>query len=560
MRRIQLIRYIAAAFFMFLACAVNERPSGGPEDKTPPTVMRVEPESGGTLLPLETSFKIIFSESMDRQGTEEAVFISPVFWDFPHFKWSGKELIVKVPERLKPNTTYILTVGAGASDVNRNKVGKSLTYAFSTGATIDSGDISGAVFSDEGQMVTYDIWAYGISDTSGTDFWLGIPDYATQVDSSGGFSLGFLGGGRYLIVAIDDGNNDLFWDPSSEALGLPPGIINLTHNQKIPGLVFRPARRDTAASYITKVVAIDRRKISLEFSQRPKAEQMLGAGSYRVTWSDGDSALGTGGSYAGEEGKLVLETDEQRAGIVYQLRAVGLYNIWGVPFDSAGITFTGSDVSDTVGPRLLSTFPANNSATVYQDSVVEMTFSERIQVIQFDNAVNAVADSADTLRFFPAWTTPNQVRLRFAAGIPRERSITIAIDPKRVLDIAGNPMPESSLAVSFRLPPADTVGSVVAEISPARPDIVGVLASLDLGGEQYQGKFSKAGFFDAAAVIPGNYRFEFFEDTDGDGEWSPGVISPFRPAERFSFLADTIMVRSRWTTEVGTVTLPHVAP
>jgi hypothetical protein len=58
--------------------------------------------------------------------------------------------------------------------------------------------------------------------------------------------------------------------------------------------------------------------------------------------------------------------------------------------------------------------------------------------------------------------------------------------------------------------------------------------------------------------MPGSYRFEFFEDPDSNQEWFAGSIIPLRYAERFSFLPDTIQVRSRWETDMGFVKLPEI--
>lgn len=550
-------KYLSASILILAACAVKENPPGGPEDKTPPSVVSIRPEAGSTAISPETVFRIVFSEPMEQTGTQGAIFISPVFWDYPTFEWSGKQLTLTPPQPLRPNTTYILTIGAGATDSHRNKMGKSLTFAFSTGTSIDSGAISGVIYSE--QRVLYDIWAYGIDDTSGTDFWLRIPDHVTQVDSTGAFSIQHIGAGKYLVVGVDDTNDDLFWDPSAEALGLPSSITTLSRNQDIRGLVIRPERRDTTTSYITRVTPVNRQRVSIEFSQMPREALTRNSNSYLITWSDGDSVLGIGMAYIGEENNLLLETAPQRPGEIYQLKGIGLFDAWGIPFDTSASMFTGTDRPDTTSPRLLMTIPPNNSTSAYQDSVVEMTFSERLNILQFNMAVTVIADSVDTLGFLPAWITPNQVRLRFRSRLPRQRQILIRLASLHIQDMAGNAMRDSNLAVSFRLPRADTVGSVLAELSPVVTPAVGSLVPIDAGGDSYKKNFNQAGILFFEAVMPGNYRLEYFEDSDNSGEWSPGMIFPFKPAERFSFLPDTLVVRSRWTTEVGSVSLPQVA-
>jgi hypothetical protein len=553
------LSYVAAGLLLLASCAVREEPKGGPEDKTPPSIITIDPPEGSINIPVNSSFAVTFSKSMKKTETESAVFLSPVFWRYPRLRWSGKRLTVIPPEDLKANTTYILTIGAGATGIHGNRLGQSQSFAFSTGPVIDSGTISGAVFSADGQHPLYDIWAYALGDTGVTDFWRGIPDYATQVDSLGEFRIEHLGANRYFIIAISDKNDDLFWDPSSEDIGLPPGVIRLEKEGQAGGVVFQPSRRDTSLAYITRANPLSQQRLSVEFSSQPDRERELNSDSYRIEY--GDSLLNFATPYLGEGGALILETDRQQAGVSYRLVPVDLVNTWGVPFDTAGVRFTGIDAPDTIGPKLLSNFPSNGSNSIYEDSVIEMTFSKRILSSTFTSAVNVVADSTDTLQFHPVWIAPNQVRLRFSAGIPRQRKINVTLSPERITDIFQNRIPDSSLGFSFRLPPADTVGSVtVTTDSGQTNNMIGMLTQYGRGGDTYKGRFDSQGKLTLNSIMPGVYRFEFFADSDSNGEWSPGAISPFNPAERFSFLADSVKVRSRWSTDIGAVSLPNPAP
>ncbi len=540
------------------SCAIREAPKGGPEDKTPPSIIGVDPPEGSVNLPPDASFTISFSKSMQRDFTQSAIFLSPVFWGYPTFSWSGRKLTVKPPENLRANTTYILTIGAGATDIHTNKMGSSRSYAFSTGPAIDSSLVSGAIFSTDGSRQVYDIWAYALGDTGVAHFWNRIPDYATQVDSIGGFRIEHLGSNTYFVIAVNDKNDDLFWDPSSEEIALPPGLVRLKGEGQVRGMILQPARRDTATCYITRANPLSQQRLAVEFSSQPRTDIELSRFSYRIRY-DTDSILGFAAPYIGEGGALIMETDRQTKGTSYQLMPLGLVNNWGVPFDTAGIRFTGTEIPDTSGPRLMSSYPPNASTSTYEDSVIEMTFSKRIQVLTFPTAVSVVADSTDTLQFSPTWIAPNQVRLRFAGRIPRQKKVTVSLQTKKILDGFQNPMPDSSLTISFRLPPEDTVGNVAATLEQGQMgNIVGILTEYGKAESAYKGHFNKAGELSIQSVLPGVYRFEYFDDADSNGIWSPGVVMPFKPSERFAFLADTVKVRSRWTTEIGSVSLPNL--
>ena len=538
-----------------ISCAVKEKPSGGPEDKTAPVILQIDPEPGSTGIPLNSRFIVTFSKPMNRERTENAVFLSPVFWQYPTLKWKGKKLYIIPPEELERDKTYVLTVGADAQEYHNNKMGKSYSFAFSTGEKIDSCSISGVVYSPEKSNAAYDIWAYPVPNSQSVSFLKEIPDFATQIDSTGHFSINFMKPAKYLVVAVEDKNDDLFWDPGTESIGLPPFILSLAGGESYKGLVLRPIRRDTLTAYISRAKAIHNRNLEIEFSQPISEDKYSNPEFFRIISRTDSTLLEIQGVYIGENDKFILETAPQVEKEEYRLRPVGMVSDWGNLFDTAGIVFEGTEKKDTQGPRLIYADPGRRPGNAYQDSVINLTFSERMKTLGFSDGVTVTADSLDTLVFMPAWIAPNKVRLRFPNSMPREKKIRIELRPAMILDVAGISMQDSSLTLSFRLPPADTVGTVVARTEPNNR-IIGNLTSYIENGPAYEAESIGAGQLSFETVLPGTYKLAYFEDADGDGKWSIGLVDPFKPSERFSFLPDSISVRSRWTTDVGQIDLP----
>jgi len=545
------IPVLSLSILILFSCAVKEAPSGGSEDTAKPTIISVKPEPQSVEIPVDTKFHILFSKPMNREKTVNAVFLSPVFWDYPAYKWNGKELVVAPPDDLEKDKTYVLTVGADATGHRGNRMGISYSFAFSTGSAIDSGSISGSIYLEKGRPTAYDIWVYSLEDTASTLFLNDIPDYATQVDSMYEFEIKNISVGNYLVVVIDDRNDDLFWDPTSESIGLPPTIIKLESGESFGGFVIKPERRDTIPADISRVRTIDNRKITVELSQPVLDESKLDTARFYITASD-STFLAIEGAYIGVEGKLIIETAVQEAGKSYRLKPRGLFSLWGNSFDASGARFSGSPENDTTGPELLATFPSNGSWNTYRNDHIEMIFSERLKTLGFSNSVSVVADSVDTLSFIPRWIKPNRVRLIFGIGIPREKDIEVNLNPGEIYDVAGNPMKDSSLSFGFRIAPADTVGSVTIETG-RRGNIIGELYPKEARKESYSMNADKNGVFNFNTVLPGTYYFRYFNDADSNGVWTPGVINPFKPAEWFFYQKDSIDVRARWTTELGRI-------
>lgn len=54
------------------SCAQKGFPPGGPEDRTPPTIVSAFPDSGATGVELGSAMTVLFSEKMNRRSVEAA--------------------------------------------------------------------------------------------------------------------------------------------------------------------------------------------------------------------------------------------------------------------------------------------------------------------------------------------------------------------------------------------------------------------------------------------------------------------------------------------------------
>jgi hypothetical protein len=129
-------------------CANQGFPSGGPVDKTPPAVVRTVPEQSSTRVPLSTDVEITFSERVDHNSCVASLFITPFPAQGVHTSWRGRTLRLRVIDGLLPDRTYVVTIGTTTRDYRNNALPQSFTLSFSTGDHLDTGEISGRIFSD----------------------------------------------------------------------------------------------------------------------------------------------------------------------------------------------------------------------------------------------------------------------------------------------------------------------------------------------------------------------------------------------------------------------------
>src|SRR5512143_1145759 len=98
------LAWIAPGALLFLACAQIEPPSGGPEDKTAPTVRGTFPDSGAINVPLADSLVLLFSEPMNRRTVENSFFLSPPV-EYRERRWEKQKWILRLQRPLEPHRT-----------------------------------------------------------------------------------------------------------------------------------------------------------------------------------------------------------------------------------------------------------------------------------------------------------------------------------------------------------------------------------------------------------------------------------------------------------------------
>ena len=139
----------------FGACARQMPPPGGPPDETPPRVIATVPADDSVRVALDTPIRIRFSEPMDRQTVERAVFVSPQGSKEPEFRWRGRELEIRLSDGLQADRTYLVTVGQESADEWRNRMRASFSFGFATGERVNRGELHGRVLASDEQKRTF---------------------------------------------------------------------------------------------------------------------------------------------------------------------------------------------------------------------------------------------------------------------------------------------------------------------------------------------------------------------------------------------------------------------
>lgn len=269
--RLGLTLFLAA---MVVACASASPPPGGPEDKIPPRLVRVSPDTNSVNFH-DKVVSFYFDETINDRGTgaqelDNFFLLSPSD-GAANLNWHRSRIDIAPRHGFKPNTAYTVTVLPGMTDLSSNVMKAGATVVFSTGPVIPTTKIEGIAFDwSAGTPVKAYVEAITADSTV----------YLSQSDSVGKFTIGPLGPGSYLVRAIMDQNNNRTLD-RNEAFD----TLRVLVPQQAP-IQLLAAPRDTLPALMGIPTAGDSVTINIVFDRLLDPTQPIDAAAFRLIASD----------------------------------------------------------------------------------------------------------------------------------------------------------------------------------------------------------------------------------------------------------------------------------
>lgn len=214
---------------LIYGCASQQMPQGGPIDKTPPKVLKMEPKDLTTNFN-EKKIVITFDEYFNIQNEAKEFSVSPEQDRAPILKKNQKKLEIVFQDSLEKNTTYSLNFGKAIVDVNEANVLKNLTYAFSTGPFLDSLSISGRVINTLTGKPELDATVFILPLSRDTLFGKKRAPISALTDSNGIYTLRNLKKDTYKIYALKETAGDKIYQQRTDEIGFIKEPIVLTKN------------------------------------------------------------------------------------------------------------------------------------------------------------------------------------------------------------------------------------------------------------------------------------------------------------------------------------------
>ena len=549
-----------------LSCAKEGMPPGGPEDTTAPEVLVVSPAAGATEVPQDSKVEIVFSERMTPEITEQSIFISPLPREPFQFRWKGRKLTLSPQEPLDADRTYVISIGADAQDLRRNRLGQTFTLAFSTGSRLDFGTISGRVWATQevglARQTGAGVWAYLLSqDHSKLDPAVDKPDYVTQTDDQGAFVLKNLSVGTYRLFAVQDLNRDLLWNPENEPIGVTTRDVELADRQiSAGGIDFVVGLRDKRNPVLSSCSSPNRAMVRLDFDEELERRSAWDIGNYRLTSAADRQPVNAQSAFFpdADAKRVILLVDEMIPQQEYDLSVAKVTDKAGNVVDTSanGCRFVASGLPDTVGLEITVVEPADGGINVPPEAGITLTFSRPPDRQMIEASFHLLDPSNAKVSGSGEWLGPNLYCFRPDSLLAGGTEFRASLPGADIRGPAGNVSPlDSVFSSAFITVKPETSGSVSGVVETG-DDTVSSPTSLILwqqesNGVLYRLSLTKPGPFKFDWVLPGKYLLAAYLDLNQDGLLSLGEPEPFSAMEPFEVHPDTIQVRSRWETEIA---------
>lgn len=233
MKKVKVLYFLVCSFLLFVACAKRGSITGGDKDNKPPKMLTASPKNLSTSFDKKT-IKITFDEYIKIKDLQKNLIVSPPMKTpitvLPQGT-ASKNLVIKINDSLKANTTYSFNFGQSIVDNNEENVLRQFKYVFSTGKDLDSLSIEGILkdsYEKEAPKFV-NVMLFEMTEKS-TDsiIYKEQPRYITTTsDSTSTFKIENIKAGKYKLIALKERSINYKFDPKSDKIAFYNQIVTV---------------------------------------------------------------------------------------------------------------------------------------------------------------------------------------------------------------------------------------------------------------------------------------------------------------------------------------------
>jgi len=538
-----------AMLILFVSCASEAPPPGGPEDKTPPSIVETEPKPDTVGVSTTTDIVIRFSEYLNRRSVAPSIFISPFISTDYEVDVSRSRVTIDFGEPLQDSTTYIITLGTGIADLRGNRLSQSYQLAFSTGSEIDRGVMRGRIYRPESGEGSVTVVAYRDEGLKLDSLLRRRPDYISNPGPNGVFQFSSIQPGQYFFLAVGDQNRNFLYD-SGEQTGVPSDTFwTVTDSITTTALRMKMFQYPADSLVLTTVSQQNRHQLTAGFNRVP--QQQPDEQDFMFISQQNDTLHPAAVSRGEQPSEYYVEQYQLPPDSTYLFLARDLTDEFGLPFgmqrDRRDIELSTTKDTLALEPPAIS---VQDSATgVSQSGEFTIQYNRAIQPLAPDSILhisNIDTGTYDIIR------RDNRTLVALPDSLwPAGQWLRWTLVDSVVRDLRDSTYSDSLTSGSFQFEPGTRYGAVTGEVAASEawiPGRIRVRAHLMDPEQEYQTRVNNQYRYEFRRLLPGTYWFEAYYDADSSATYSPGRPLPFVPSEKFVILQDSIEVRSRWET------------
>ncbi len=586
--------YAALLITVLLAsCAKMGRPDGGWYDEDPPRVLACTPADRAVNVN-EKKINIFFDEFIKLENASEKVVVSPPQKEMPEIKDAGKKISITLLDSLKANTTYTVDFSDAIVDNNEGNPMGNYTYSFSTGAEIDTLEISGHVVNAENLEPVQGIHVGLYNDLADSAFTTKPMVRVSRTDSKGHFVIKGVAPGKYRIYALRDADDNYMFSQKAEEIAF--------NNEIYTPSCFGDTRQDTLWKDTLHISSIKHTGythfvpddiVLRAFTEKQTDRYFLKAerkteNNFKIMFSYGDSILPVIKGLNFDEKKLYPEYKDRKDSITYwladsslikqdTLRLEATYNVT----DTTGVLQSTTDTLELVAPtpyekrlekvqeelerwekaqkkakkrgdKYLTVKPADSLKILYNipmEIAPDMHLSMYIPtpVAELDTSKIKLYAKHDSLWYDAKYNIEKAdtiLRTYFiTADWHEDTEYSFETDSCAVRDIYG--IVSTTYKQGFKVKPNKAFGSLTMKLTTMR-DSSFVIQLLDAQGKMIKEAIATDGKAVFKYIPTGKYYLRGYIDRNNNKEWDTGCYNENLQPETLFYYPEKIECKEKW--------------
>lgn len=539
-------RFFSFIFFCCLIvtlsrCAQIVPLTGGEKDKKPPVLVSITPADRSVNQPvhkMQVVFK--FDEMITAQSVSQKMMINPVLPEMPEVTVAGKTLTLTFDKELQPNTTYFIQLGNSVADLHEGNVFPDLHYMFSTGAGLDTGNITGSITDALWQKPRAGVSVMLYSDLSDSVALRLKPDYYTRSDEKGNYYLSAIKPGQYRLLALDDKNKNQQYD-IGEPCGFPENRLRIKND--------------------TQNILISSPGPSNAFIKK-KLQPFWGFQRYILNDTFPDAYIITEKGIDNDKYSYELRNDtlEVYYRAMYGSRLEYVFKKGNSPFDTVTIDIPSKatvDSSIMKGPKMSARTEKPVYGVKHDDILLDFTFP--VKDIKTEGAFLIMDGKSEKLQltsessneegnlvttFLPAF------KKRLLNTLSPGKSYKIMFTPGVILDYWGIPN-KDTMRISFKTYAADETGKLLLKMQrtdSASAYVVQLLNEKNSIVKEFSGT-KKEATHEFYNLLPGSYSLRLIMDKDKNRKFTPSDHLKNKKEEPVFYYQKPIKIPAGWDVE-----------